>query len=334
MEVNALQFRISEESGVGQARRDTAALARRLGFDDADVGRVALVITECATNCVKHAREGELLIHALATPGTTGIGVIALDRGPGIANLAQALRDGFSTTGTPGNGLGAIARMASIFDLYSHPDSGTAVLAEIWPTAKQPIAGLVIGGVNVPCPGETVSGDDWAVEQSDGHALLLMVDGLGHGAHAHSAARAAVSAFRNHPTGTPAEMLERIHDALRPTRGAAAAVIEVDRPNKRLRFAGIGNIAGTILTDDASRGVVSHHGTVGHHVRRIQEFTYPWRKGALLVLHSDGLVSHWTFDRYPGLRNKHPMLAAAVLYRDFARQRDDTTVVVVRDDGS
>ena len=331
MEVNGLHFRITEESGVGQARRDTAALAQRLGFTEPDVGRVALLVTECATNFVKHAREGELLVHQLDAPGTSGIGVIALDRGPGIANLPQALRDGFSTTGTSGNGLGAIARLASAFDVYSQPDSGTAVLAQVWAPAQRRSAGLAIGGVNVPCPGETVSGDVWEVQQDDGHALLLMVDGLGHGVHANAAERAAVDAFRMQPEGAPAEVLERVHDALRPTRGAAAAVIEIDRTRQVLRFAGIGNIAGTILTDGASRSVVSHHGTVGHKVRRIQEFTYPWAAGALLVLHSDGLVSHWTFDRYPGLRDKHPMLTAAVLYRDFARQRDDTTVVVVRD---
>lgn len=330
MEVTQLHLRISDESGVGQARRETAVLARSLGFNDTDIGRVSLIVTESATNLVKHARGGELLVSALEHRGTRGIGVIALDRGPGIANLAEALRDGYSTIGTPGNGLGAIARLASEFDVYSQPSSGTAVLALIWP-APVPKARFAIGGVNVPFPGETVSGDDWVVEHDDQHALLLVVDGIGHGTIANVAARAATEAFRAQPDGTPAEILDRIHAALRPTRGAAAAVIEVDPASAVVRFAGVGNIAGTILTDGASRSVVSHHGTVGHQVRRIQEFTYPWAARALLVLHSDGLTAHWTLGRYPGLREKHPMLTAAILYRDFGRQRDDATVVVVRE---
>ena len=89
-------------------------------------------------------------------------------------------------------------------------------------------------------------------------------------------------------------------------------------------------IAGTILANGATRSTVSHHGTAGHDARRIQEFTYPWEADALLVLHSDGLVSRWTLERYPGLVSRHPTLTAAVLYRDFRRGRDDTSVVVLR----
>ena len=66
-------------------------------------------------------------------------------------------------------------------------------------------------------------------------------------------------------------------------------------------------------------------------MRRVQEFTYPWPPGAILVLHSDGLLSHWTLDRHPGLAARHPMLLAGILYRDFRRGRDDTTVVVARE---
>jgi hypothetical protein len=77
--------------------------------------------------------------------------------------------------------------------------------------------------------------------------------------------------------------------------------------------------------------VVSHHGTLGHDVRKIQEFSYPWPRGAVLVMHSDGLTSKWGFEAYPGLIQRDPALVAAVLYRDFQRGNDDTTVVVVRE---
>ena len=77
--------------------------------------------------------------------------------------------------------------------------------------------------------------------------------------------------------------------------------------------------------------MVSHNGTAGHSARRIQEFTYPWSSDALLVLYSDGLVSHIHPERYPGLLKRDPDLIAATLYRDYARRRDDATVAVARE---
>jgi hypothetical protein len=78
--------------------------------------------------------------------------------------------------------------------------------------------------------------------------------------------------------------------------------------------------------------MVSYNGTVGHEVRKIQEFTYQWPQQGLLVMHSDGLKTQWRLDRYPGLMHKHPSLIAGVLYRDFNRGRDDVTVLVAREE--
>jgi serine phosphatase RsbU (regulator of sigma subunit) len=229
--------------------------------------------------------------------------------------------------------LGAIARVASIFDIYSRPGAGTALFARVWdaPTTPTTTNGISFGAINVPYPGETVSGDSWAVSGSGDRLAVMVADGLGHGTAAHQAAQAAVATFQARAVESPAALLECIHQALRPTRGAAVALAEIDRERHLVRFAGLGNIAGTIIADGTTRSVVSHHGTVGHDVRRIQEFTYPWPTGASLVLHSDGLTSRWTLDAYPGLLERHPMLMAALLYRDFRRGRDDATVVVVRE---
>ena len=75
--------------------------------------------------------------------------------------------------------------------------------------------------------------------------------------------------------------------------------------------------------------MVSHHGTLGHQAHRIKEFRYPWPKGALVVLHSDGLSARWDLAAYPGLAGHHPMVIAAVLYRDHGRRTDDASVVVL-----
>jgi len=324
---------VTESSQVGEARRLATGLAQGLGFNETEAGKVAILVSEAARNLAKHATGGELLLRALERDGVTGIEVLALDRGPGMANVAECLRDGYSTTGGPGTGLGAIARLSTLFDIHSLPEVGTALLARLWsrplPRGLQSHP-LEIGAVCLPKPGEEVGGDGWAVDQRPGRGLILVADGLGHGSDAARASGEAATIFQKNPHLAPAAMIEAVHTALRHTRGAAVAVAEVDVLHRVVRFAGVGNIAGVILSSGGSRHTVSHYGTVGHEVRKIQEFTYPWPEGALLVIHSDGLASHWSLDPYPGLANRHPSLMAGVLYRDYSRRRDDVTVVAAR----
>jgi anti-sigma regulatory factor (Ser/Thr protein kinase) len=322
---------VVEASQVGAVRRAAAELAYELGFGEIEAARVALVATELGTNLVKHAREGEILLQWSGRGSAAEIELIALDRGPGIANVAQSLRDGTSSAGTPGTGLGAIRRAARRFDVYSS-DVGTAVLAAI--AASDTAAGCVgfeHGAVSVPIPGEVECGDGVSVAAGDGHLRALVVDGLGHGPLAAVAATRAAEIFAAYPTAPLPDVMQHLHDGLRPTRGAAAALVEIDARRGLVRFCGVGNVAGTIATDGATRSLVSHHGTLGHDARRIAEFQYPWSRGALLVLNSDGLVSHWSLTRYPGIAERASSLVAAVLYRDFRRHRDDATALVVRE---
>jgi len=322
---------VTESSQAGEVRRLAKHLAEDAGYDDVDAGNAAIVASEIASNLVKHARDGRIVLFTSETGGTPSLNLLAIDRGPGIDELARSSRDGMSTAGTPGTGLGAIRRLATTCEIFSTA-SGTALFAAVQPRrAAASSATTRVGMVSVPKPGETECGDGFAVDASGSRVAVLVVDGLGHGAGAAAASREALAIFRAEPTRPPAEQLRHIHDALRATRGAAGAVAHLDLVDRTVRFAGIGNIAGTIVEAGATRSTVSHHGTLGHAVRRIDEFTYPWPSGALVILHSDGLTSRWTLDGYPGLGRHHPMLAAGILYRDFCRGSDDATVVVVGD---
>jgi hypothetical protein len=111
------------------------------------------------------------------------------------------------------------------------------------------------------------------------------------------------------------------------------AVARLDPRRREIHYCGVGNIAGAVVKpgEGRSQSMVSHNGTVGHTVRKVQEFVYPWEQGSLVVMNSDGLASHWQLGRYPGLTARHPSLMAGVLYRDSARGRDDLTVLVVRE---
>jgi anti-sigma regulatory factor (Ser/Thr protein kinase) len=325
---------VADASGAGGARRVATALAARLGFDETARGRVALVVTEAATNLHKHARQGEILLRCLERGDAVGLDVLALDRGPGMADPERCLRDGFSTAGTPGTGLGAIARQSDLFDVYSTVPEGTALLARLWSRpAPAAAGGLDVAAVHLPKCGEEVCGDAWAVEPREGGALLLVADGLGHGPLAAQAAREAVRVFRAHAAADLPEIVRRIHAALRSTRGAAVAVAEVRPEARELRFVGVGNIAASVVADGSSRSMVSHNGTAGLEARRVQEFVYPFEGSAVLVVHSDGLATQWRLERYAGLAARDPALIAGVLYRDFKRGRDDLTVLVARAKG-
>ncbi|GJG86927.1 transcriptional regulator [Gemmatimonadetes bacterium T265] len=343
---------VDEPTRVGEARRAAAAVATALGFDETAAARVALVATELATNLARHAVGGQLVIQAADGPA---VDLLAVDRGPGIADVLRAMVDGYSSGGTSGTGLGAVRRQADAVDLYSRwsppslgapgpgmPDAGegTVVWARcVLPTAAGAARAADLAGVCVPVEGERECGDAWTVVDAGGRVLVLVADGLGHGPAAADASSAAVSTFQTFAaTLAPALLVERLHAALRATRGAAVAVAAFDPARREVRFAGVGNVAGAVLTPAASgmgawasQSMMSHNGTVGHQLRKVQELAYAWPVGAIAVFHTDGIRSRWQLERYPGLAARRPAVISAVLWRDYSRARDDATVVVVRD---
>lgn len=322
---------IDDRTQVGEARRAGQEMAEALGFDATQAGQVALAVTEAATNIVKHAGTGKVLLAPLTRAGAAGLEILALDQGPGIANVGASLQDGYSTAGSMGSGLGALSRVSSSFELYSQPGRGTALRLEIWGAPQVPPADkLELGAVCLPKKGEEAPGDGWLVQASGEYRTVLVVDGLGHGPNAAFAARTATDVFAENPAATPGALMRLCHGALAATRGAAGGAARVEPAKMQGSFAGVGNISCRVETSGERRQLVSHSGTLGHVMRRLQEFEFAFPAGALLILHSDGLTSRWSCDEYPGLMNKHAGLIAGVLYRDHDRGSDDVTVVVLK----
>jgi anti-sigma regulatory factor (Ser/Thr protein kinase) len=320
-----LPFAIAEPSQVGEARRQILATASAVGLDTDQQGKLALVVNELGTNLVKHGGGGQII--ARVPEGPPAVELLALDRGAGMASIADCFRDGYSTAGSQGSGLGAVGRLAARVDVYSTQPGGTAILVRVG--AALP-GRLEIGLVSVPKAGEEVCGDAWAVAAEQECPAVMVVDGLGHGLGAADAAGLAVRAFRASSGLPPAALIAAIHDALRGSRGAAVAVARIDSARRAVTYAGVGNVAGVIVRAGVGRHLVSGSGTAGHDVGRISEFSYPWGDDALLVMHSDGLGGRWQIDRYPGLADRDAALIAGVLYRDWSRGRDDVTVVAAR----
>jgi anti-sigma regulatory factor (Ser/Thr protein kinase) len=323
---------VTESSQVAEARRRAADLAEASGFNETDAGRVALVATEMATNLIKHGGGGEILAGLYADPDGSGVELLALDRGPGMANPQQCIADGYSSAGTAGHGFGAIIRQSHIVDIASWPTLGTAVLARLEP-GRPPVnkatGAAAYAALSIAKPEQEVCGDAWCVAQAAQGLTILVADGLGHGPEAAAAAVEVVRMFQGHNGHRVTTILEFLHGGLRHTRGAAIAVARMDSAAGVVEYGGVGNIAGAIIADGGIKRMVSLAGTAGHNMRKAQSFTYPLQ-GGMVVMHSDGLSSSWDLKRYPGLTGAHPSLIAAVLLRDYWRQRDDVTVLVAR----
>lgn len=325
---------VRDASQVAEARRVAVALAGTHGFDEQEAGRVAIVVTELATNVLKHGDGGCLLVGSYEDASGAGIECLALDKGVGMANVALSIRDGHSTTGTAGNGLGAVFRGSHATDIYSSPGCGTAILARLQrgsAKAVQQPSHPDYGAVSIPLRGEEACGDTWCRKEDDAGTVFMVADGLGHGPSAAEAAHAAARSFQASSTALPSEMLAAMHRALRPTRGAAIGIARFAKAQRQIVFAGVGNVAATLVdADNGVRRMVSNNGTIGHIARHMRDFSYPIESTTLLILASDGLATSWNLASYPGLQTHHPALIAGVLWRDFRRGRDDVTVFVAR----
>ncbi|MBL8690417.1 MAG: ATP-binding protein [Rhodospirillaceae bacterium] len=321
-------IRIEHASDVGMARRLARELADAAGLDEEDVGRAALVTTEVATNLVRHAESGTIFVRRLDDAEGKGVEILAVDRGPGMANVASFMADGVSTRGTPGQGLGALKRMADTCTIDSRPGEGTIVALQVrnGTASRMPMA---VGGLTAPIAPDGC-GDAFAVDAKGAGGGVIMIDGLGHGADAAAAAERAVECFHVRIQVDLKTLFEDLNRALSQTRGAAIAVAEIQPRDRIVRYMGVGNISGLLISGGRVRNMVSHNGIVGHTMRRLQQFEYPIETDVTVILHTDGIGTRWQAASLAERGLVHPSIIAGHLWRSEARGRDDAGIAVVR----
>src|SRR3954469_64577 len=160
-------FTIADQSQVAEVRREAGQIGRNLGLAEDEIGRLAIVTTELATNQLKHAGGGEILVGPYEDETGVGTEVVGIDRGPGIRNLAESFRDGHSTAGSAGQGLGSLRRQSDLFDIASWPERGTAIVSRV--TARRAVKRYQAphrfswGGMSVAMPGEEACGDAFSI---------------------------------------------------------------------------------------------------------------------------------------------------------------------------
>ncbi|MGW3209817.1 SpoIIE family protein phosphatase [Streptomyces sp. NPDC001135] len=340
---------VGDSTRVRDARTAAREACVHAGLGPRRTPAAELVATELATNLLRHAGGGRMVVNLVGPPdgGPGGsVQLFSLDHGPGIADVPAALRDGYTTAGVSlGAGLGSCLRSADAFHLYSVPGRGTVATARIDPehagpgtTAVRAQAGQApAGGICVSLAGAEQCGDAWSWARSGALLTLLLADGLGHGPKAAHASATAVAELHRAAHLPPVEILRRLHTALRPTRGAAVAVAQLDTERAELCFAGVGNAGARLRTGEGWASLVSHPGIVGAYFpAHIPVRRTPWRPDGLLLVHSDGLPSRWTPPEDPRLLAQDPAVLAATVLRDASSParpvRDDTSVAVLAPD--
>jgi len=320
--------RAEDASAIGALRRTAVTLAEARGFSEEDAGRVAVAVSEAASNLVKHAVDGVMLIRPHLELDSA-VEVLAIDRGPGMRDVSRALRDGYSTTGTLGIGLGGIARMASGYEVHSMPGRGT-VLGMYFVAQGAPRPASRVSGLTRPIGEETVCGDAFVITDESAVTTVMLCDGLGHGPAAAYASQEAVRLFMRHADLAPVTALERIHAGLGHTRGGAVAVARIDATAGTVSFAGLGNISAWVTHNDGRQGMISVPGIAGHKARTLRQYEYTLPPHSVVLLHSDGLSERWNITSYPGLVTRLPSVVAGTLLREAGTRRDDACVVAVR----
>jgi anti-sigma regulatory factor (Ser/Thr protein kinase) len=335
--------RVEDASAVPACRKAVQNMAERLRFPASRIGQLALAVTEAASNLQKHAEQGSLLLCVNRDGPSPGIDLVTIDAGPGVRDVSAAVRDGHSTAGTLGVGLGAIQRLADFTDLYSTPGRGTSLVARFLPGGTTPPDPPALGGAARPpqppwppwgaglvrpITGETECGDAYGAVEAGGEVTAVLCDGLGHGPLAAAAAAEGVAAVLDDPAGEPAALLERVHRRMSGTRGGAVGIVRVG--GRQARFAGLGNVAASIVSGGARKNMVSIPGIAGHQGRSIRQFDYEAPPGSAVILHSDGISSRWEAAALPGIEARDPLLIAAVLLAQAGVHRDDAGVLVLK----
>ncbi|MDF9798833.1 anti-sigma regulatory factor (Ser/Thr protein kinase) [Catalinimonas alkaloidigena] len=331
-----VRYRIEDRSYFSIIKKDITKEAERLGFPSEKIAKLQIVVAELATNLLKFGeRSRELLWKSVQQQEEKGIEILTLDKGPGIGSVAQALEDGFSTSGTAGEGLGAIQRQSDFFEIYSQPGQGTVVLSRFFISEElyHKIQAFHFAALSIAKPDEKVCGDGYYIEYAPKSQVLnlLLLDGLGHGAGAYEASQAGIEVYATLPKDSPEVVLREIHNQIKKTRGAVAMAIKYHFKEEVLSFCGIGNIIGKTISCNTTKHLPSFNGIVGHVMSsRIHDQEIPWERGRLLLVHSDGLISRCDIAKYLQIQKYDPVILAACLYRDYSRGNDDTTIIICK----
>jgi len=322
------------ESSLILLRSKLVAITQRLGVNALKQENMLLVASELVSNNVKHA-SGRGMVQLWKQPGNI-LDLISLDFGPGIANLANAEEDGYSSVNTLGKGLGAIRRLSDESYIYTQQAnpvqqkkwSGTVILARFHldKEYKEAKSGFKFGLFSRSLSDERFNGDRIYLQRAGKLLRWLHLDGLGHGEEAQSATNDLANYLTDYDS--PENILKLIDRQLVKTRGAVAVTGEIDLAKCNLRFSGIGDMSAHVYNQDQMQQFAFAPGILGREHRSATDLQIEFGKKCVIVTASDGIRRNWDTANFVGLFNQHPQLIAYTLGNIMGRISDDQSICV------
>ena len=326
---------VSQGADVDTVRQAGKTMAQALGFGVREREEVVIVVSELATNVLKHAGRGTLTLIPIRASERAGIQIECVDNGPGIGDVEQAISDGFSTAGSLGYGLGAVNRLMDDLVISSRGKGGkgTRIACQRWRSLKNPAVKpcpLDIGAATRPHPSMEKNGDAFVLERWGESALVGVIDGVGHGQLAFQAAREARLFVETHFDRPMDTIFCGVGRACRGTQGVVMALARFDWGSERLTFASVGNIESRVFACPQKMNFIVRRGLIGLNAPNPVVTEHRWEPSQVMVMHSDGVSARWEWDDYPELRDASAVSAAQQLLHRQARDNDDATVLVVK----
>jgi len=325
---------IGVEQPVDTRRANESArnFAKKIGFTTTESEQIALVVTELATNLVKHAGGGAIKLSMVQSGEHKGIHIESEDSGPGIPDVEAALTDGFSTVGSLGAGLGAVNRLMDKLDFQPRSKEGLRIICERWLRPKP--AGVTIHWLEFGAATRAYrmlpqNGDAIILKEWNGNALTGVIDGLGHGNFAQKAAHTARQYVEQHFDQPLPSIFLGVGRACRATRGVVMSLGRFDLGKRTVSLASVGNVE-TRLIGGARMHMIVRRGILGLSAPNAVVTEHEWTNDSLLVIHSDGLRAHWNWDEFQDVAREHPSAIARAMLNKLGKLEDDATVVVVK----
>jgi anti-sigma regulatory factor (Ser/Thr protein kinase) len=307
--------------------------AAALGFPTQHCDEIGLVVTELASNLIRHASGGSIKLDAVRANGLAGLEIQSLDNGPGISDVEQAITDGYSTAGGLGLGLGTVNRLMDELEVHSGPKGGLCIACRRWARARPlggPWGGLAFGAATRSCRQLPENGDAFIFKQWEGHALAGVIDGLGHGQFAQRASQTARQYIEQHFDQPLANLFLGVGRACRATRGVVMALARFDLARQKLIVASVGNIEVRLVGSPERFNLVVRRGIVGLNAPNPVILEHPWTSSCLLIMHSDGVRTHWNWNDFSELGRDTPNVIARRLLSELGSMDDDATVIAAR----
>lgn len=189
---------------------------------------------------------------------------------------------------------------------------------------------IALAAASRPYPGETANGDAWTVQWHGGICRVAVIDGLGHGPVAETAARCAIDTLVAHPTLAPIDAILACHHALHGTRGAVLSIAAINLDRGELTYAGVGNVEAQLWQGGRTQRLIAYRGIVGLTLPTVRSFVVPLEREWVLLLHTDGVSARFAMENLPEFTDPGPGSLATAVLAGWGRETDDATVVVTR----